>query len=78
MGAIGSVRGCGSAGEVPRPGLTRAFERPPIEPFIALWQTVTGLFWLTGRIAFALARYYTRAVITPLARGRRPHDDRAV
>lgn len=56
----------GPAGEGARLGRPRDFIRAATEPFLASWQTLTGIAWLAGRITRALGRYYAGAAIARL------------
>jgi hypothetical protein len=61
----------GSAADAAPPARARAFSRAAMEPFVASWQTVTGLGWLAGRITRTFGGYYADAAMTRLAGRRR-------
>jgi len=48
-----------------------------MEPFLASWQTLTGLAWLTGRITRGFGGYYADAAMARLD-GRRRAAGRGV
>jgi hypothetical protein len=73
MGDVAAAAaGCGPRAAGARPGRARSGLRAGAAAFVALWQTLTGLAWLAGRIARGFGQYHQRCEHTPRLTRLRP------